>query len=305
MLVNSALLTTALGLTTLVAAAPSHKHRACGRGKDRCPRGTECVANYSTCSDLKKCHGRCVPNANPLSYPTPLILPLPWDLLPTDGPVIDLPDFFPAEPTGAPTTDPLIDLLIDLFPAEPSGAPTTDSLIDLLTELFPLDPVIDPIIDPITDILLEPTIDPIIDPITDILLEPSILTIPFPEPELPTPIIEPFPFPGEPTRTSEPLPSEVLTTPPAETPGNEYPSCGGFRIDPAPCPSGSYCADDPRNPFDCGMACDAPGICIPRDAAICGGFAGLECPAGLECYDYPSDDCDPREGWSDCIGICL
>ncbi|KAG7126769.1 hypothetical protein HYQ44_000489 [Verticillium longisporum] len=51
----------------------------------------------------------------------------------------------------------------------------------------------------------------------------------------------------------------------------DYQSCGGFRVAPAPrCPKGTACLDDPR--IDgCGMACDAPGICIPNKAPQCGG----------------------------------
>ncbi|KAI9170834.1 hypothetical protein HJFPF1_00308 [Paramyrothecium foliicola] len=87
---------------------------------------------------------------------------------------------------------------------------------------------------------------------------------------------------------------------------NEYQFCGGFTPFPAPdCPRGTYCADDPRNPGSCGMACDAPGICIPIEAQFCGGFAGFPCPDGLECFDDPDDDCDPLNGGSDCAGICL
>ncbi len=36
----------------------------------------------------------------------------------------------------------------------------------------------------------------------------------------------------------------------------------------------------------------------------CGGFAGIPCPAGLICIDDPRDDCDPKRGGADCIGIC-
>jgi hypothetical protein len=38
---------------------------------------------------------------------------------------------------------------------------------------------------------------------------------------------------------------------------------------------------------------------------FCGGFAGFECPRGLECVDDPNDDCDPANGGADCIGVCL
>ncbi|RDA91947.1 hypothetical protein CP533_1351 [Ophiocordyceps camponoti-saundersi (nom. inval.)] len=85
----------------------------------------------------------------------------------------------------------------------------------------------------------------------------------------------------------------------------KYPSCGGFRIKPVNCDKDSECVDDPRFPNSCGMACDAPGICIPKKAPSCSGFAGLRCPRGLTCYDKPNDGCDPRKGGADCIGVCL
>jgi hypothetical protein len=37
----------------------------------------------------------------------------------------------------------------------------------------------------------------------------------------------------------------------------------------------------------------------------CGGFAGAACLAGLDCVDYPYDDCDPLHGGADCIGWCV
>ena len=90
---------------------------------------------------------------------------------------------------------------------------------------------------------------------------------------------------------------------------NSYPSCGGFRVAPAPtCPSGSTCQDDPREPDSCGMACDKPGICVPNNAPKCGGFAGFVCPTSpkaLYCYDIMTDSCDPRSGGRDCLGVCL
>jgi hypothetical protein len=41
-------------------------------------------------------------------------------------------------------------------------------------------------------------------------------------------------------------------------PPPKYPSCGGFRVDPKPCPEGTICIDDPYS-NGCGMACDMPG----------------------------------------------
>lgn len=92
---------------------------------------------------------------------------------------------------------------------------------------------------------------------------------------------------------------------PSATATRTYPSCGGFRPSPVPCPDDSFCADDPRKTSGCGMACDMPGICIPKSAPKCRGFAPKPCPSGLQCFDYPNDGCDPRTGGADCIGICL
>ncbi|KAM0254421.1 hypothetical protein ACHAQJ_006825 [Trichoderma viride] len=85
---------------------------------------------------------------------------------------------------------------------------------------------------------------------------------------------------------------------------NKYQSCGGFTPRPVNCDKNSECKDDPRLPPNCGMACDAPGICIPKKASFCGGFLGLACPKGQFCYDA-LDGCDPNNGGADCGGICL
>lgn len=51
---------------------------------------------------------------------------------------------------------------------------------------------------------------------------------------------------------------------------------------------------------------EAPAGPGPLDAGpfFCGGIAGFQCPPGYVCADDPTDDCDPREGGADCIGIC-
>ena len=37
----------------------------------------------------------------------------------------------------------------------------------------------------------------------------------------------------------------------------------------------------------------------------CGGLAGLDCPSPRQiCVDDPRDNCDPRTGGRDCIGLC-
>ena len=51
---------------------------------------------------------------------------------------------------------------------------------------------------------------------------------------------------------------------------------------------------------------DGCAICSCAEAPIeCGGFAGLECPAGKTCVDFPGDSCDPQNGGADCGGICV
>jgi hypothetical protein len=50
----------------------------------------------------------------------------------------------------------------------------------------------------------------------------------------------------------------------------------------------------------CGISID------PEDKfPACGGIAGLSCPDSLICIDDPSDNCDPKNGGADCIGICV
>jgi hypothetical protein len=54
----------------------------------------------------------------------------------------------------------------------------------------------------------------------------------------------------------------------------------------------------------------AAGTSVASDGAcdepqFCGGFAGIQCPDGLECIDDPNDDCDPNNGGADCGGICV
>ena len=53
----------------------------------------------------------------------------------------------------------------------------------------------------------------------------------------------------------------------------------------------------------CDDWCPAPD----RDCAqaSCGGIAGIQCAAGHECVDDPSDECDPARGGADCAGLCV
>ena len=43
----------------------------------------------------------------------------------------------------------------------------------------------------------------------------------------------------------------------------------------------------------------------PTGKPMCGGFAGLECPDGLTCIDFPGDGCSPDKGGADCPGMCV
>ncbi|CAP60897.1 uncharacterized protein PODANS_0_800 [Podospora anserina S mat+] len=93
----------------------------------------------------------------------------------------------------------------------------------------------------------------------------------------------------------------TTTTTPKSTP--TFQSCGGFRVNPATCPKGHICVDNPYVE-GCGMACDKPGICVDP-GEFCGGFAGFRCKGDRVCIDDPRDDCDPRNGGADCGGICV
>lgn len=76
--------------------------------------------------------------------------------------------------------------------------------------------------------------------------------------------------------------------------------CGGHVANPNVCPNGFLCVDNPNN---CGMAADCTGICVQRK--FCGGLASIQCGTGERCIDDPSDSCDPHSGGADCGGICV
>jgi hypothetical protein len=67
------------------------------------------------------------------------------------------------------------------------------------------------------------------------------------------------------------------------------------------CSTDEVCIDDPYR-GGCGMACDTPGICVSKRKR-CGGFAGFKCDG--KCVDDPTDNCDPKRGGADCIGVCV
>lgn len=72
---------------------------------------------------------------------------------------------------------------------------------------------------------------------------------------------------------------------------NVFVFCGGFSIEPKPCEAGETCADDPRSPESCGMACDHPGICLSDDITECEDDSG--CPEGQWCYENAKYDVPP------------
>ncbi|KAF2092672.1 hypothetical protein NA57DRAFT_62198 [Rhizodiscina lignyota] len=91
--------------------------------------------------------------------------------------------------------------------------------------------------------------------------------------------------------------SPTSSTPyPQPTP--TYRACGGFRITPLPCPKDDVCIDDPRS-GGCGMACDAPGICV-KDVPCKVRDGKRSCSKGMICVD------DPRVGEGEKNkGICV
>jgi hypothetical protein len=99
----------------------------------------------------------------------------------------------------------------------------------------------------------------------------------------------------------EPSTTFATITAPAE-PTQTYESCGGLRVEPKPCPQEQICIDDPYS-TGCGMACDAPGICVTP--TFCGGYANVKCKHGKKCVEDPRDECDPEDGGYDCGGICV
>ncbi|KAH6897364.1 hypothetical protein B0T10DRAFT_602693 [Thelonectria olida] len=80
---------------------------------------------------------------------------------------------------------------------------------------------------------------------------------------------------------------------------NTYQHCGGFTVEPNLCDSDDHhCVDDPRNPESCGMACDAPGICVDPNLKKC--QCNKDCPEGLWCYAW-----DKGCTGKNCKKVCL
>lgn len=85
---------------------------------------------------------------------------------------------------------------------------------------------------------------------------------------------------------------------------NQYKSCGGFRVASFDCGNGAECQNDPRLPVHCGLACDGPGICVPKGRKACSG-TGESCPDGLYCYlEAQENGCDETRG-SGSLGYCM
>ena len=73
----------------------------------------------------------------------------------------------------------------------------------------------------------------------------------------------------------------------------------------------SVCGADGRTyPSQCAARCVNVEV-IAEDScsaslSSCGGFAGTACASASDtCVDNPDDNCDPSNGGSDCMGICL
>ena len=79
----------------------------------------------------------------------------------------------------------------------------------------------------------------------------------------------------------------------------------GFNGNPF-CFEGASCCGD--GTWQCNQgngqpSCDALGDMCPLTE--CGGFAGIPCPDGQTCVDFPLDECDPDNGGADCAGVCI
>ena len=103
--------------------------------------------------------------------------------------------------------------------------------------------------------------------------------------------------------TRKPHPTKASSFMPQHT--NTYPPCGGFRPTPLPCAAGEICIDDPYR-SGCGMACDAPGICVkPVACGVYDGFGGRTCRDRKKCVKIPSGDCELVRGGESCPMICV
>lgn len=134
-------------------------------------------------------------------------------------------------------------------------------------------------------------------------LVPSIQSLNHPYPPIPCSLTHPHCPPD----TTCILDTPSCTDPANNCPGlclfrNAYQLCGGFAIEPILCYTpGQICADDPRSPQSCGMACDGPGICLCErlDGCVCDD----DCGEGRWCYGYQGETCEMHG--ERCEGVCL
>ncbi len=101
-----------------------------------------------------------------------------------------------------------------------------------------------------------------------------------------------------------PPPPEMPDRPPI--PNLNYSSCGGFTRRPNNCLSPMSCIDNPYAiaAGSCGMACDAPGICV-RLNETCGG-PGAKCSGGKKCFAHAKlSRCHPTRGGISCAWHCI
>jgi hypothetical protein len=85
-----------------------------------------------------------------------------------------------------------------------------------------------------------------------------------------------------------------------------YSSCGGFTRKPSTCSSPMSCIDNPYAVAagSCGMACDAPGICVRLNETCSGPRA--ECSGGKKCFAQSRMSyCHPTRGGSNCAWHCI
>ena len=109
--------------------------------------------------------------------------------------------------------------------------------------------------------------------------------------EVPLPLIDARLFPG---LTVGPCSPDGGCTADADCPDPDADPCTGTACVDGQCVAFIVtCAE--------GFVCCGNGACC----AACGGIAGLPCPAGTECVDDPTDDCDPSAGGADCSGNCV
>jgi hypothetical protein len=102
---------------------------------------------------------------------------------------------------------------------------------------------------------------------------------------------------GPPAIRARPPPTRASSS---AVPTQTYSSCGGFRATPLNCAEGELCIDDPYA-GGCGMACDAPGICVKPIS--CGEKDA--CDNGKKCVTVPYQGCDGGDDVEGCLKLCV